>query len=123
MGVADTTAQTYLLPSGTSQDKDAFNSVKSGRKTIEMRLLDDKRKNMSIGDKITLISRFNDEKIDVEITNLYTYDNFEQLYKNHDKISLGYNEEDIASPADMNLYYPYESQLKYGVVGIEIKLI
>ncbi len=103
-------------------DKEPFNSIKNGTKTIEMRLFDDKRRNMSIGDEITFISRFNDEKIDCLITNLYTYDNFEQLYKNHDKKDLGYKEEDIASPADMNLYYSYEQQSKYGVVAIEIKL-
>ena len=104
-------------------DKEAFNSIKNGTKTIEMRLFDDKRKEMSIGDEITFINRLNDEKVNTKIINIYNYDNFEQLYKNHNKKDLGYNEDDIASPADMNLYYSYDKQLKYGVVAIEIKVI
>ena len=67
-------------------------------------------------------SGITDEKIKCMITNLYTYDNFEELYKHHDKLSLGYNEDDIASPADMNIYYPMENQMKYGVVAIEFNL-
>ena len=36
-------------------DNGSFNSIKNGTKTIEMRLFDDKRKEMSIGDEITFI--------------------------------------------------------------------
>ena len=101
---------------------DPFVAIAEGRKSIEVRLNDEKRRSMNIGDEVTFINRKTDEKIKCKITNLYTYDNFEELYKHHDKLSLGYNEDDIASPADMNIYYPMENQMKNGVVAIEFNL-
>ena len=43
--------------------------------------------------------------------------------KKFDKVLLGYNKDEIASPNDMSKYYSKEEQEKYGVVGIEIKLL
>ena len=36
---------------------------------------------------------------------------------------MGYNIDDAANPQDMEEYYSKEEQDKYGVVGIEIRLI
>ena len=41
--------------------------------------------------------------------------------KKFDKVCLGYSEDQIASPDDMNIYYSKEEQDKYGVVAIEIE--
>jgi ASC-1-like (ASCH) protein len=57
------------------------------------------------------------------VVHLYRYATFEQLYARHDKISLGYQENEEANPSDMLAYYPLEEVKKYGVVGIEITLI
>ena len=35
------------------------------------------------------------------------------------KLDLGYNEDDVASPGDMNLYYDGDKINKYGVIAIE----
>ena len=99
-----------------------FKAIKNGFKTIELRLYDEKRKLVKIGDTIEFTNVLNNEKINVQVTNLHLYSSFEELYKHFDKISLGYNEEDVASYKDMELYYSKEEQSKYGVVGIEIKL-
>ena len=99
-----------------------FKAIKDGLKTIELRLYDEKRKLVKIGDTIEFTNVLNNEKINAQVTNLHLYPSFEELYKHFDKISLGYNEEDVASYKDMELYYSKEEQSKYGVVGIEIKL-
>lgn len=104
-------------------DKEAFEKVKNGKKTVEMRLYDDKRRELKVGDTITFISRNKNEEIKCEVVNLLTFNNFEELYNKIPKEKLGYEEEDIASPADMNLYYSGDRQRKYGVVGIEIKVL
>ena len=104
-------------------DKEAFEKIKSGKKTVEMRLYDDKRRELKVGDTITFISRNKSEEIKCEVVNLLTFNNFEELYNKIPKEKLGYEEEDIASPADMNLYYSGDRQRKYGVVGIELKLL
>lgn len=54
---------------------------------------------------------------------LYKYPNFKELYKHFDKISMGYDVDDIANPKDMEKYYSKEEQDKYGVIGIKVKLI
>ena len=96
-------------------ENDVFKAIKDGRKTIEMRLNDEKRKEFKIGDTIVFKNRKNGNTLKCNITNLYQYNNFEELYKHHDKIALGYNEDDVASPADMNIYYDYNRINKYGV--------
>ena len=36
---------------------------------------------------------------------------------------LGYDKDEIASPKDMEKYYSKQEQDKYGVLGIEMKVI
>ncbi len=100
-----------------------FNRIKAGTKTIEMRLNDEKRKLLKENDLIEFINRTTLENIIVEIVKLYKYSNFDELYKHFDKISIGYDKDDIANPKDMEQYYSKEEQEKYGVIGIEIKVI
>lgn len=59
----------------------------------------------------------------VHIVRLYKYSSFEELYKHFDKIAMGYDKDDIANPKDMEKYYSKEEQDKYGVIGIEIRVI
>lgn len=104
-------------------DNKCFEKIKNGTKTIEVRLYDEKRRELKVGDIITFDNRSNDEKMNVKVINLYVYKNFEELYKHHDKITLGYNEDEIASPSDMRMYYSFEDTIKNGVVAIEIEVI
>jgi ASC-1-like (ASCH) protein len=100
-----------------------FEKIKEGTKTIEVRLNDEKRRELKVGDTITFDNRKTNEKLDVRVKNLYVYKNFEELYKHHDKISIGYEPDDVASPSDMRKYYSFEDTIKYGVVAIEIEVI
>ena len=100
-----------------------FKLIKNGTKTIELRLYDEKRRLLNIGDIIEIENRATGELMQVEIKNLYLYPNFEELYKHFDKVALGYKEDEIASPSDMNIYYPEEEQAQYGVVAIEVRKI
>ena len=100
-----------------------FELIKSGTKTIELRLNDEKRRLINIGDIIVFENRTTNEQIRVKVFNLHKYDSFEELYKHFDKISLGYAKDEEANYKDMEKYYSPSEQEKYGVVGIEIKLI
>ena len=88
-----------------------FNMIKNGRKNIELRLYDEKRRNLKDG-----------ETISVTILALHKYESFAELYKHFDKASIGYEDNEFANPEDMNEYYTPEKQKQYGVVGIEIAL-
>lgn len=100
-----------------------FEHIKNGTKTIELRLNDEKRQLLKTRDLIEFTNRLTLEKIVVEIINLHKYPTFEELYKHFDKISLGYDQNTEANPSDMEEYYSKEEQAKYGVLGIEIKVI
>lgn len=103
--------------------EEPFNSIKNGTKTIEMRLFDEKRQQLKIGENIKFINDKTGEELLTKIVNLHKFKSFEELYKNFDKIKLGYKEWEVAKSSDMLKYYPQSEQQKYGVVGIEIKLI
>ena len=74
-----------------------FKMIASGEKTIELRLNDEKRRLINVGDEITFIN---------------TEDNRKTL-----------KTVKTASPEDMLAYYSAKQQEKYGVLGIEIKVI
>lgn len=101
-----------------------FEKIKSGEKTIELRLFDEKRRQIKIGDEIVFTNAATGEKITATVVKLHCFSNFQQLYKNLSLLQCGYTAENIekANPADMEAYYSLEEQSKYGVVGIEISL-
>lgn len=102
-----------------------FNYIKNGTKRMELRLNDEKRKDLEIGDIIvfeeqTDIPRF----LKTKVADIYHRANFEELV----------NEFDIELLADKNIkkeelkevlekIYPLEKQVQYGVVGIKIEII
>lgn len=100
---------------------DPFEMIKNGSKTIEMRLNDEKRQLIKIGDIIVFTNSSTGETLKTEVVALHKFNSFEELYQNFDKISLGYKEEDVANYKDMEQYYSVDEQTKYGVLGIEIK--
>ena len=102
-------------------NNEPFNLIKNGTKTVELRLNDEKRKLLNIGDKIEFTNRDTNEKLSVDIINLYKYPSFKELYKHFDKVEMGYNKDDIAESKDMEAYYSKEEQDKCGVLGIELR--
>ncbi len=104
-------------------DETYFQKIKAGTKTIEMRLYDEKRQKVQVGDVIEFTCIANGEVIHTKVLALHVYPSFEDLYNKFDKVTLGYNEWEIALYTDMEQYYSPTEIEKYGVVGIEIKLI
>lgn len=86
----------------------SFQKIKDKTKTIEMRVCDEKRSIVSVGDGIEFTNTKNGGILKCIVTNLYKYKNFEELYQYHNKISIGYSKDEIANPADMLAYYSAE---------------
>ena len=99
-----------------------FEKIKSGEKTIELRLYDEKRQKIQEGDVITFTNTSNGEKMRATVKKMHLFDSFEALYNTLPLLQCGYTAEDIdaAHPSDMDQYYPADEQIKYGVVGIEL---
>lgn len=100
-----------------------FEMIKNGTKTIEMRLNDEKRKKLNIGDTIEFRNIITTETLETLIEDIKNYPNFKELYKNYSKEELGYLKDEIANPKDMEKYYSKEEQEKYGVLAIKIRKI
>ena len=99
-----------------------FGMIKRGRKTIELRLLDEKRRKIKVGDNITFSNTETGEQLTKTVTALHRFDSFETLYKTLPLLQCGYTEADVdnAHPSDMAQYYSQEEQAQFGVVGIEL---
>ena len=102
---------------------DSFEAIKEGWKTIEMRLDDEKRSLIKVNDVIEFTNTKTNETMSCLVLKLYHYKTFNELYKNHSKLSIGYKENEVANPDDMLAYYTIEDINKYGVLGIEIRVI
>ena len=100
-----------------------FYKIKSGEKTIELRLNDEKRQLIKIGDKIVFTNTNTQEKLIATVINLHKFDTFNELYESLPLLKCGYTNSDIesAKPTDMEVYYSKEKQSEYGVLGIEIE--
>ena len=102
-----------------------FQMIQSGRKTIELRLYDEKRKVIQVGDRILFSNTSSQETLLVKVIQLHRFATFEALYQALPLLQCGYAEDNVgkAMPSDMLQYYSKEQQAKYGVVGIEISLL
>lgn len=99
-----------------------FEMIKTGEKTIELRLWDEKRQKITPGDTITFTNAVTGEMLTKTVARLHRFENFEELYQHLPLLQCGYTEADIhtANPSDMEQYYSAEQQRQYGVVGIEL---
>ena len=98
--------------------------IASGEKTIELRIYDEKRQLVNVGDTIVFTDlEDTDKKMITEVISVNVFKNFAELYKNLPVLKCGYRPGEIADPDDMLKYYSREQEEKYGAVGIEIKVI
>ncbi len=101
-----------------------FGMIQSGRKTVELRLWDEKRQRLRVGDTLVFTNTKTGETLRARVAALHRFSSFRELYEALPLLRCGYTEEDIhtAQASDMDAYYSLEEQAKYGVVGIELTL-
>lgn len=87
-----------------------------------MRLNDEKRSVIKVGDKIEFENIVSHQKMKCSVIDLRRYRNFFELYDNYEKSLLGYEEKQLANAEDMYTYYSPEQINLYGVVAIVIKI-
>ena len=100
-----------------------FHKIKSGSKTIELSLNDEKRQQVQVGDFIEFTMLGDTaQKLTVRVTALHHFNSFAELYAAMPKEKLGYAPNETPVPDHMDGYYPRDKQEKYGVLGIEMRL-
>ncbi len=100
-----------------------FSAIKEGWKTVEMRLCDEKRMMLKIGDTIEFTDRETKEKMLTRVVNLEKFKDFYELYASYGKVEIGYRENEAAHPDDMSQYYSKEDIDRFGTLAITIELL
>ena len=96
--------------------KEPFEQIKAGTKTVELRLYDEKRKLLRVGDVIEFTN--DGERIQARVSELHIYGSFESLFKDIPISKCG-----LADEKAMDAFYSKEEQEEYGVVGIELEVL
>lgn len=102
-----------------------FDLISSGKKTVEVRLYDEKRKQISVGDTIEFF-RLNGQggSVKARVVELHRFGSFKALFESMLFPKTGSGELSVTEAAEsMYKYYTKEQESKYGVLGIEIDLI
>ena len=98
-----------------------FEKIKNGSKTIELRLYDEKRQQVRVGDFIEFSCITSPSmKIQTRVVALYRFASFANLYASLPKEKIGYAKTDEPNPRHMDEYYSPEEQEKFGALGIEL---
>ena len=100
----------------------AFQAIAEGKKTIEMRLYDEKRATIKVGDTIEFENVDTHQKVACAVISLARYKDFFELYSHYDKTAIGYSEDEVADASDMYAYYSPEQIEQYGALAIEVKV-
>lgn len=102
-----------------------FGMIADGRKRYELRLHDEKRRAISVGDTITFTCTADERTVHTRVTSLHPFATFAELYAALPLTECGYTAETVASadPRDMEAYYPPEKQAQYGVLAIGVERI
>ena len=106
-------------------NSEPFEMIRCGEKTIELRLYDEKRKMIRVGDGIIFTEVTTGETVSAEVIGLHIFDSFYELYRALPLLKCGYTPENVgsASHTDMREYYSEGEEKKYGVIGIELCLV
>lgn len=100
-----------------------FDFIKNGTKRIEIRLYDEKRKCINLGDKIVFKKEPElEETVETTVEGLLRYKSFKELFEDFDISVLAdksMTKEELIK--ELETFYTSELQEKYGVLGIRIE--
>jgi len=102
---------------------DQFDLICAGSKTIEIRLNDDKRRGLQVGDVITFRNVADEtQRLVKRVKSLHQFATFAALYSQYSPVSVGSAPTaDVAQMvADTYTIYTPEQEHRWGVVAIEI---
>lgn len=100
-----------------------FDYIQTGTKRIELRLYDDKRRQIKLGDEIEF-AKSDTAKLKVQVIGLLLYNSFEELFED---LPIELLADKTMTKSELlgvlGEFYTDEQQQKYGVVGIRLKIL
>lgn len=102
-----------------------FVAIKNGTKTIEVRLNDEKRSKLQVGEEIRFTDLKTGETVVTETFGLERFASFKELFRKYSGVIIGSPEEKSIAELDRENQEIYSRELegKYGALAIKIKLI
>ena len=99
-----------------------FNFIKNGTKCIEIRLYDEKRQNIKLGDTIEFVDMDNPRSsLKSRVKGLLRYQTFDDLFADFDIYMLADKSMTKAElKRALEEFYTPDKQAKYGVLGIRL---
>ena len=98
-----------------------FSQIERGEKTLEVRLFDEKRRTIAVGDGILFRERETGRELSARVTALYPFSTFKEAFLALSPIQMGFPAE--TDGGEMHAYYSPEEEAKWGVLVIEIALL
>lgn len=102
-----------------------FDKIALGEKVFEVRLNDEKRKSISVGDTIVFKKLPElEEEIETVVTDLLYFKSFEEMAKKLPALEIGF--ENCSEKAIVDAYhefYSVEDENKFGVLAIKVKCL
>lgn len=97
-------------------NNESFNAIKNNKRTIEIRLFDEKRKSIKINDIIKFNLMDYSDNFEVRVIGLMRFKNIDDLFNN-----ININNAD--SIDNIKKFYTSDEIKKYGLLGIVIEKI
>ena len=103
--------------------ENVYNAMITGKKNIEIRLLNEKSCKIKIGDKIRFSVVDSEKSLLVKVVDKYTFNNVDDLYKNKDAMlssAINYTKDELEG----NLYeiFGKENVLNSKLLGIKFEI-
>lgn len=102
-----------------------YNFMLNGTKRIEIRLFDEKRQQIKLGDTIKFLKEPDlKDSFNTKVVGLLRYNSFKEMFRDFDISMLSdssMSKEELIKALEQ--FYTKEKQEQYGVLGIRIELI
>jgi ASC-1-like (ASCH) protein/adenylate kinase family enzyme len=122
LGIAQTALNTHRM----HLDDAPFEKMRSGEKTVEVRVYDEKRMRVRVGDTIVFSRRSDDaQKVSAEVVGLSTFGSFRELLSAFEKCKFGHDpalslEDQVRA---MREHYTEAEERENGVVAMHLRLL
>ena len=102
-----------------------FNKIKNGDKIYEIRLNDEKRQAIDVGDLIIFKNNSDlHQSLKTVVEDLIYFESFEEITKTLPKEKVGFENENASQIVEIyHQFYNAEDEKKYGVVAIKVNLL
>ena len=102
-----------------------FAMIASGEKTYELRLHDEKRRLIRVGDELLFTCTADERTVLTRVNGLCPFPDFAAMYAALPLTECGYRPDNVhlANPRDMEAYYPPERQAESGVLAIALERV